>query len=172
LRVGVFITGLALSFIGFLLMYMWNRPFIRHYTLTEMIVVYYFKLPWLRRTTKLNPDQVNIFDTLFDPTSGNVFYILTSLFSLLFAFLIGYTIMIPSAFMVNPIEDQNDLTTTSSIKIVKSVQKGDILMGLYSVLIILGIQIPMRLYFGKREKDVRKQILKTFSNRNQCQSRK
>src|SRR5215207_7668753 len=53
LRVGVFLAGLALSFIGFLLMYTWNRPFIRHYTLTEMIVVYYFKLPWLRRTKKL-----------------------------------------------------------------------------------------------------------------------
>lgn len=160
LRVGVFIAGLALSFIGFLLMYSWNRPFIRHYTLTEMIVVYYFKLPWLRRTTKLDPDKVNIFDMLFDPTSGNVFYILTSLFSLLFAFLIGYTIMIPSSFMVNPIEDQNEPTTASSIKIVYYIQKGDIFIGLYSVLIVLGIQIPMRLYFGNREMKVRKQILK------------
>jgi MFS family permease len=129
LRLGVFVAGLALSFIGFLLMYTWNRPFIRHYMLTEMIVVYYFKLPWLRRTRTLDPKKVKRFDSLFDPTSGNVFYLLTSLFTLLFAFLIGYT------------------------------QKGELTSGIYGALIALGILIPIRFYFGYQETQARKQIL-------------
>lgn len=63
----IFTIGWALSFIGFILMYTWNKPFIRHYTLAEMIVVYKWNLRELSRLPVLgNGKRKTIADHLLE----------------------------------------------------------------------------------------------------------
>lgn len=92
LQIGVLLVGLALSSVGFVLMYTWNKPFIRHHTWSDMIVIYYWKMPWLRRKTNYDPCCLALREFLFEPTSGNLFYVLTAIFCLLFAITIGYSL--------------------------------------------------------------------------------
>jgi uncharacterized membrane protein len=99
LQIGVLVVGLALSSIGFVLMYTWNRPFIRHHTWSDMIVIYYWKMPWLRRKFNYNPSTLSLREFIFEPTSGNLFYVLTAIFCLLFAVTIGYLLSNTSHYM-------------------------------------------------------------------------
>jgi hypothetical protein len=150
LRVGVFAVGWALSLLGFVLMYTWNRPFIRHYTMCEIIIRYYWKLPVLSRfeisnsgtyKDKFNPSNLSLSkDFLFEPTSGNVFYSITALFSLLFSILVGYTISLAY--------NTPEFITVMTITI--------------SAIITIGALFYLRYIFARHEKNARENILRRF----------
>jgi len=94
LRLSVFAAGWILSFIGFLLMYSWSRPFFRHYILAEVILVKYLKFESLARISeeKWNADNWHFREIFLSLSSRNLFYMMTALFTLIFSVLLGYAI--------------------------------------------------------------------------------
>ena len=135
IQIGVLLVGLALSSVGFVLMYTWNRPFIRHHTWSDMIIIYYYKMPWLRRKANYNPSILSLREFLFEPTSGNLFYVLTAIFCSLFAITIGYSLPNTPNYM------------------------GYIFGGT-----TLAVLFVVRIIFAYKERDVRREILQTHWN--------
>jgi|GEM_PF-7057178 len=151
----VYLTGLLISFLGFILIYSWNKPFVRHYTLCEIITIYIWKQGILSRfgnkhfendkptTNRLKGSSWSVWSYLTELTSGNISYWIFIVFIGFFIYLIRPTIF--------SISNENNYINR------------DNLINIFFIGFIVFV-IILRIWFACEEKKARETFIKRFND--------